>query len=134
MGQCYDFIAPSPSADAVKALFEIYTISPSHEDGIMSDPILKLLDANGNLIARNDDCFVAACPSANFLDSFISADLTSGATYYVCVADWAGCCEGNDNPDPEYDLCGACDDITLNIVLRSFTVTPVKPGKGNPRG
>ncbi|MBX7072480.1 MAG: NF038122 family metalloprotease [Pirellulales bacterium] len=91
--------------------FTAETIAERMADSSLLDSVITLYDAQGNILARNDDYF------SN--DSFIDIELTSG-TYYIGVAS-----TGNTNNNPKIANSGMGGTSEGPYELRlNFSATP----------
>jgi hypothetical protein len=86
------------------------------------DSVLKLTDADGRLLAFNDDCEdLGAMVNTHHADSYLMARLPADGTYYVHIAD------ASSHGGPEYGyrlrISGPRPDFALRVVPSSASVT-----------
>ena len=86
------------------------------------DSVLKLTDADGRLLAFNDDCEdLGSMVNTHHADSYLMARLPADGTYYVHIAD------ASSHGGPEYGyrlrISGPRPDFALRVVPSSANVT-----------
>jgi hypothetical protein len=85
------------------------------------DSWVKLFDANGSLIAENDDGRIADAGSTSGWDSFLSATLGNPGLFYLSVGSY------NTNNGKETTL-KKNQDYTLHVALRPFVEPTAQMG------